>query len=211
MPPSIIALTGLPGTGKTRFGATLYPLLPPDVAYLDIDTLTQPLVQAALAAAGMTLADAAANGTLRRLRDAQYACLWNQVRELVAFRRSVFVVAPMTHELDDAAAFLGVVESLRPARFILMRTHASPATVRARLERRCDFLDPLRLARWEADLHRYERPAPLPVPGFELDTTERAPQLLADVALRWLRTQLEPAQVAGDVETQSSTPARIRA
>ena len=47
---------------------------------------------------------------------------------LVAFGRSVLVVAPMTHELEDPPTFLDVVASLRPARFVLLRTHASPAS-----------------------------------------------------------------------------------
>ena len=211
MPPSVIALTGLPGTGKTRFGAALYPMLPPDFAYLDIDTLTQPLVRAALDVVGLSVARAAANGTLRRLRDAQYACLWNQVRELVALRRSVLVVAPMTHELDDPPAFFGVVASLAPARFVLMRAHASPETVRARLEQRGDFLDELRLARWAIDLHRYVRPAPLPMKGLELDTSGSSAQHLADRALPWLRSQLAWSDRAADAETSPPVAARVRA
>ena len=211
MHPTVIALTGLPGTGKTRFGAMLYPRLPAEFAYLDIDTLTQPLVQAALAACGLDLAAASADGTLRRLRDAQYACLWNQVRELTSFGRSVLVIAPMTHELDDPAAFHRVVASLAPARFVLLRTHAAPATVRARLERRRDFLDELRIARWDAGLHRYERPAPLPLPGLELDTSERPSEALVEQALAWLRARLGRTERGVDTEPARPVAARIRA
>ena len=211
MRPSVIALTGLPGTGKTRFGAALYPMLPPDFAYLDIDTLTQPLVRAALDVVGLSVARADANGTLRRLRDAQYACLWNQVRELVSLRRSVLVVAPMTHELDDPQAFFGVVASLHPARFVLMRAHASPETVRARLEQRGDFLDELRLSRWEIDRHRYVRPAPLPMNGLELDTSGSSAQHLADRALPWLRSQLAWSDRAADAAATRPAAARVRA
>lgn len=211
MHPSVVALTGLPGTGKTRFGALLYPRLPRNFAYLDIDTLTQPLVQAALAACGLGLADAASDGTLRRLRDAQYACLWNQVRELVSFGRSVFVVAPMTHELDEPSKFLDVVASLRPARFLVIRTHAAPATVRARLEQRRDFLDELRLARWDLDRHRYERPVPLPIPGLELDTDERAPETLVEQVLPWLRSRLAWSDLESDTGAIRPVATRISA
>jgi predicted kinase len=211
MRPSVIALTGLPGTGKTRIGAALYPMLPPDFAYLDIDTLTQPLVRAALDVVGLCVARAAANGTLRRLRDAQYACLWNQVRELVSLRRSVLVVAPMTHELDDPQAFFGVVASLQPARFVLMRAHAPPETVRVRLEQRGDFLDEYRLSRWELDLQRYLHPAPLPMNGFELDTTGPSAQHLAERALPWLRSQLAWSDRVTTATTAQPVAARVRA
>ena len=130
MRPTVIALTGLPGTGKSKLGATLYQCLPRDFVYLDIDTLTQPLVRAALTVNRLSLATAAENGYLRKLRDAQYSCLLDQVRELVSFERSVLFIAPMTHELEDPPGFLRVVASLGPARFILIRTHASPEAVR---------------------------------------------------------------------------------
>jgi len=188
--PTVLALTGLPGTGKTRLARALYPTLAKDFAYLDIDTLTQPLVRSALDVGGLSLAAAAASGALRMLRDAQYACLWNQVRELVSFQRSVLVVAPMTHEIEDPPAFFDVVARLRPARVVLVRTHASAEVVRSRLERRGDFLDDLRLARWDEDRHRYERPAPLPMPGLELDTSASSPPPHADVVLNWVRVQL---------------------
>ncbi len=191
MGPTVIALTGLPGTGKSTLGAALYPFLPREFAYLDLDTLTQPLVRAALAVNGVSLADAAANGMLRKLRDAQYSCLYRQVRELVAFERSVLVVAPMTYELEDPPALRRVVASFRPARFMLIRTCASPRAAYRRLEQRGDFLDALRLSRWDVDSHRYQAAVPLPMRGLELDSSERPPQLLAKEAFRWLAVQLE--------------------
>jgi predicted kinase len=191
MRPTVIALTGLPGTGKSKLGAMLYQDLPRDFVYLDIDTLTQPLVRAALAVNRLSLSTAAEHGYLRELRDAQYSCLLDQVRELVSFERSVLFIAPMTHELEDPPGFLRVVASLGPARFILIRTHASPETVRTRLEQRGDFLDELRLARWEADRYRYDRPVPLPMNGLELDSSDRSTRSLAEHALRWLRFQLD--------------------
>jgi len=191
MRPTVIALTGLPGTGKSKLGATLYQWLPRDFVYLDIDTLTQPLVRAALTVHRLSLTIAAENGYLRKLRDAQYSCLLNQVRELVSFERSVLFIAPMTHELEDPPGFLRVVATLGPARFILIRTHASPEAVRTRLEQRGDFLDEFRLSRWEADRYRYDCPVPLPIDGLELDSSDRSPSSLAEHALRWLTLQLD--------------------
>jgi predicted kinase len=211
MRPTVIALTGLPGTGKSKLGATLYQRLPRDFAYLDIDTLTQPLVQAALAISRLSLATAAENGSLRKLRDAQYACLFDQVRALVALGRSVLFIAPMTHELDDPPRFFHAIESLGPARFILIRTHASPGAVRSRLERRGDFLDELRLSRWQLDRFRYDRPVPLPMDGLELDSSNRTPTSLAEHALRWLRAQSDWPEREAHRETSPLNPVRMRA
>jgi predicted kinase len=190
MRPTVIALTGLPGTGKSKLGAMIYQCLPSEFAYLDIDTVTRPLVQAALTVNRLSLTTAAENGNLRTLRDAQYSCLLDQVRKIVSFERSVLYIAPMTHELADPPEFLRVVASLDPARFLLIRTHASPEVVRSRLEQRGDFLDDLRLSRWEIDRYRYDRPAPLPMSGLELDSSGRSPKSLAEHALRWLSLRL---------------------
>ena len=209
--PTVIALTGLPGTGKSKLGATLYPCLPRDFVYLDIDTLTQPLVRAALTVNRLSLATAAENGYLRTLRDAQYSCLLDQVRELVSFERSVLFIAPMTHELEDPPGFLRVVASLGRARFILIRTHASPEAVRTRLEQRGDFLDEYRLSRWEADQYRYDRPVPLPMNGLELDSSDRSPTSLAEHALRWLRFQLDWPERGTNRETIPFVTVQMRA
>jgi hypothetical protein len=190
MRPTVIALTGLPGTGKSKLGSLVFRGLPLGFAYLDIDTLTRPLVCAALELRGLDAAGAAASGELRKLRDAQYACLWDQVREQVALDGSVLYVAPMTHELDDPSAFLRIVESFRPARFVLIRVHSRPEVVHLRLQQRREFQDDLRLARWDIDRHRYDHPVSLPMPGLELDSSDRPCEALAEHALRWLRLQL---------------------
>ena len=208
--PTVIALTGLPGTGKSKLGATLYRRLPGEFAYLDIDTVTRPLVRAALTVNRLSLTTAAENGNLRTLRDAQYSCLLDQVRELVSFERSVLFIAPMTHELADPPDFLRMVASLGPARFLLIRTHASPEAVRSRLERRGDFLDDLRLSRWEIDRYRYDRPMPLPMNGLELDSSDRSPKSLAEHALRWLSVELDWTQRGANHEANPSATAHMR-
>ena len=208
MHPTVIALTGLPGTGKSELGATLYQRLPRDFAFLDIDTLTEPLVRAALAVSGRCLAAAAEDGTLRELRDAQYACLFAQVRELVSFGRSVLFVAPMTHELEAAGTFSRIVDDLHTARFVLIRVRASPEIVRGRLERRGHFLDELRLSRWNADRFRYDRPPALPMPGLELDSSARTAAALADDALRWLEARRVLDEATGDAVTRLAAPLR---
>jgi hypothetical protein len=190
MRPVVIALIGLPGTGKSTLGHRLLSRLPRDFSLLDLDTLTQPLVRAAIALNGVGLRSAAETGALRTLRDAQYACLFGQLRALVSLERNVMFVAPMTHELDDPAAFRRAFASLHPARPMIIRTVASCEVVRARLRGRGDFLDELRLSRWDSDEHRYSHPAPLPMPGLELDSSERSPDALAAEAHDWLACRL---------------------
>ena len=168
-------------------------------------------MQAALAVSRLSLATAAENGSLRKLRDAQYCCLFDQVRALVSLGRSVLFVAPMTHELDDPPRFLRAVESLGSARFILIRTHASHEAVRSRLERRGDFLDELRLSRWPLDRFRYDRPAPLPLDGLELDSSSRSSTSLAEHALRWFRAQPDWPEREANQEASPLASIRMRA
>jgi predicted kinase len=186
MIPIVLALTGLPGTGKTCLADALYPLLP-DFAFVDVDTLTIPLVQTALDLRGITLDAASASGELRRLRDAQYECLFAQTRQLVGFGRKVLMVGSMSNELADPPRFHRVASSFAPADLLLVRTHAPGAVVCGRLEQRAGYWDHLRLRRWNLDAPRYDAPAPLPMAGFEVDTTSGTPTQLARRVVEWVR------------------------
>jgi hypothetical protein len=186
MTPLVLALTGLPRTGKTTLADALYPLLP-DFAFVDVDTLTIPLVRTALELRGLTLEAASASGELRRLRDAQYACLFAQTRQLVGFGRNVLMVGSMSNELADPPRFREVVGGFAPADLLLVRTHAPGSVVCARMEKCAGYWDTLRLKRWTLDAPRYAAPAPLPVPGLEVDTTSGTPAQLARFVLDWVR------------------------
>ncbi len=189
MTPLVLALTGLPGTGKTCLADALYPLLP-GFAFVDVDTLTIPLVQTALRISGLTLEEASASGDLTRLRDAQYECLFAQTRQLVGFGRDVLMVGSMSTELADPPRFHEVAASFAPADLLLIRTHAPATVVPARLEQRAGYWDRLRLKRWSVDGARYDAPAPLPVRGLEVDTTTGTPRQLAGRVVEWVRQAL---------------------
>lgn len=189
MTPLVLALTGLPGTGKTCLADALYPLLP-GFAFVDVDTLTIPLVQTALRISGLTLDDASASGDLTRLRDAQYECLFAQTRQLVGFGRNVLMVGSMSTELANPPRFREVADSFAPAALMLIRTHAPATVVPGRLEQRAGYWDRLRLKRWGVDGVRYDAPAPLPVPGLEVDTTTGTPAQLACRVVEWVRSAM---------------------
>lgn len=186
MTPIVVALTGLPGTGKTSLADALYPLLP-DYAFVDVDTLTIPLVQTALKLRGVTMDEASASGELRQLRDAQYECLFSQTRQLVGFGRKVLMVGSMSSELADPPRFHEVAASFAPARLLLVRTHAPGTVVSGRIEQRAGYWDRLRLERWKLDGPRYDNPAPLPMPGLEVNTTAGTPAQLARDVVEWIR------------------------
>jgi predicted kinase len=195
MTPIVLALTGLPGTGKTTLADALYPLLP-EFAFVDVDTLTIPLVRTALELRGLSLEAASASGELRRLRDAQYECLFAQTRQLIGFGRNVLMVAPMTEELADPPRFREVVASFAPATMLLVRTNAPGLIVCSRFEQRAGYMDPLRLKRWAVDAHRYNAPSPLPIAGLEVDTTGGTPAELARFVMAWM--QRVAPQLHGD-------------
>jgi len=195
MTPIVLALTGLPGTGKTTLADALYPLLA-GFAFLDVDTLTIPLVRTALELRGLSLEAASSSGELRRLRDAQYECLFAQTRQLIGFGRDVLMVGPMTNELADPPRFREVVSGFAPATMLLVRTHAPGLVVCSRFEQRAGYMDRLRLKRWDLDAHRYNAPSPLPMPGLEVDTTSGTPLELARYVIAWV--QRVAPQVAGE-------------
>jgi predicted kinase len=206
----VLALTGLPGTGKTTLADALYPLLP-GFAFVDVDTLTIPLVRTALELRGLTLEAASESGELRRLRDAQYECLFAQTRQLVGFGRDVLMVGSMSNELADPQRFRQVVGGFAPAAFLLVRTHAPAPVVCVRLEQRAGYWDPLRLKRWDLDAPRYGAPAPLPMPGLEVDTTGASPAELARRVLAWVGRVAPRLQQHAGAVPQGWSGARVPA
>lgn len=100
--PFVVSVGGPPGAGKTTLGRALAVAL--RAALLDLDTLTNPLVEqiAVRAGAGADPDHPALRGAVRRAR---YECLRDTAADVAGCGCSAVLVAPFTEELADPSAW----------------------------------------------------------------------------------------------------------
>ncbi|MFG0254518.1 MAG: AAA family ATPase [Rhodopirellula sp. JB053] len=96
--PSLHFVTGAAGVGKSTFGKHLAAEL--KAAFLDSDTVTEPVARAGLTAAGLDPTDRDSPEYKRLFRDAVYECLFDTAVENLAHTH-VVIVGPFTRELRD--------------------------------------------------------------------------------------------------------------
>lgn len=104
-----IIVCGVPASGKTAFGKELSRRL--GWAYLDLDTVTNPLFEYA---GGEFLVDVpSADPPIRAtVNDVRYRCLYDTARENLEVDMSVVVVAPFTSERTFPSAWASVAQRL---------------------------------------------------------------------------------------------------
>lgn len=119
--PRAIVVSGPAGSGKTTLAGPLAAAL--GYAIADLDTVTGPLTEVALALSG-DAADGLDSPAGRRLRAARYATLLDVARANLDLGIGVVVAAPFTAERRDAAAWRAVTARLgaggRPAETALI-------------------------------------------------------------------------------------------
>ncbi|MDQ2849007.1 MAG: ATP-binding protein [Actinomycetota bacterium] len=127
----LVAIGGLPGSGKSTLGQALAGRL--GAALLDLDTLTNPLLAllAGTTGAGGDLDHPSLRGAVR---DARYRCLADTAAQLVSAGCSAIAVAPFTAELAEAVAWQqfsgpGLDQATRR---VLICVHVDPAVARQR-------------------------------------------------------------------------------
>ncbi|MFK5584083.1 MULTISPECIES: AAA family ATPase [unclassified Serinicoccus] len=112
-----VAVTGAPGAGKTSTAQELARSL--GAALLDLDTLTNPLLDLLVEALG-------SNGNsggyddpdvpvAARLRTARYACLVGAAQDCLRTGTPVVLVAPFTAERSDPTAWAALAQQLAAA------------------------------------------------------------------------------------------------
>jgi predicted kinase len=110
-PRPAIALTGPPGSGKSSTGRELATRL--GAALLDLDTLTNPLVDVVLDSLGGQGYDDRRVAPL--VRDARYDCLVGVAQECLRVGAAVVMVAPFTTERKDQRAWTRLAGRLSEA------------------------------------------------------------------------------------------------
>ncbi|MEV7229710.1 AAA family ATPase [Polymorphospora sp. NPDC051019] len=160
--PRVALIGGYAGSGKTELGrilarATGWPML-------DKDTLTRPVVEAALEILGQSPHDRESDVYLRRVRPREYEALSSAAEENVQCGNSVIVTAPFIAEFQDPqwldrtrARFASLGATLS-----VVWVYCDPDTMNLYLRRRGAARDAVKLTDWPGYLSRIDtnfRPA----------------------------------------------------
>ena len=155
MPPELTLVTGPPGAGKTTFAAARARRT--GALRLGLDTVSEPIVRAALRALGRDPDDRDSPFYKATFRAPIYDALLAIAAENLAAGHPVVIDAPFTRELtqpdwpDRLAAELGC-----PVHVCYLT--AAPSVLRARLEARRNPRDAGKLADWDQHLAAYPAP-----------------------------------------------------
>lgn len=99
--PRVVFIGGYAGSGKTELGRIL--ARETGWAILDKDTLTRPVVEAALEVVGRSPHDRESDFYLKSIRPREYESLINTMTENLTCHASVIVTAPFLREFADEA------------------------------------------------------------------------------------------------------------
>lgn len=110
-PRFAFVMTGPPGAGKSSTGRELASLT--GAAVLDLDSLTNPLVDVVVQALGGEGYDDDRVGPL--VREARYECLLRTAEDCLRAGTPVVLVAPFTAERTDLTAWMGMATRLSEA------------------------------------------------------------------------------------------------
>ncbi|WP_320069029.1 GntR family transcriptional regulator [Micromonospora sp. RTGN7] len=159
--PNVVLVGGYPGSGKTELGRILaretgWPML-------DKDTLTRPVVEAALEFIGHSPNDRESSDYLSKIRPREYEALAAATRENVMCGNSVIVTAPFIREFNNAA-WIGRSEASYAdmgARTVLVWLYCDKEVMHTYVRRRGAARDAAKLADWPnyiADIDTEFRP-----------------------------------------------------
>ncbi|WP_435055967.1 AAA family ATPase, partial [Micromonospora aurantiaca (nom. illeg.)] len=146
--PRVVLVGGYPGSGKTELGRILaretgWPML-------DKDTLTRPVVEAALETMGHSPHDRESRTYFDKLRPREYEALQDAAGENVQCGNSVIVTAPFIREFNDPAwmARTRAFYEAAQATVTVVWVYCDAETMLTYVRRRGAARDAVKLADW---------------------------------------------------------------
>ena len=166
MSPKVIVICGPPGAGKTTYGRKL--AAKKNATFLDIDTVTEPMVRAGLAAAGRDPNDRDSPWFKQHFRTPIYETLFQIAIDNLA-TQNVVIVGPFTQEIRDPD-WLEQLASRLQTEVEVHYVTCSPETRRQRMIDRGEPRDLPKLGDWETFLEYYNNESKPAFPHVLVDT-----------------------------------------
>lgn len=177
--PRVLLVGGYAGSGKTELGRVLaretgWPML-------DKDTLTRPVVEAALEVLGLSPHDRESEGYLARIRPREYEALINTLTENVQCGNSAIVTAPFIREFKDTAWLNRIEASCADmgAKVSIIWVYCDPETMRTYIRHRGAARDSFKLDNWSSYVASLDIGFRPPVPHFTIDNSASGEPLQA--------------------------------
>lgn len=191
-PAPIWVVAGAPGSGKSTFAglllATLREAGRPVPALLDKDTLYGDFVAATLSAAGRPADEREGDWYDVHVKRHEYAGMTATARDVSGHGCPVLLGAPFTQQIRDAQRWSQWVTELGGGRVELVYVRSDAETLAARLAARASSRDGGKRTDFAAFVARMQPDVIPPVPHYEIDNRNGAPDLRGQV-LRLLGLQ----------------------
>ena len=152
--PHVLLIGGFAGSGKTELGRIL--ARETGWAMLDKDTLTRPVVEAALEILGQSPNDRESDVYLDRVRPREYEALAASIYENVQCGNSAIATAPFLREFGDPAWISRTRASLAEfkAMVTLVWVYCDVPTMQTYIRHRGAARDAVKLADWDGYMKR---------------------------------------------------------
>ena len=186
--PAAVLIGGYAGSGKSELGRMIaresgWPVL-------DKDTITRPVVEAALEVLGSSPHDRESETYLSTVRPREYEALDAATQEQVECGNSAIATAPYIREFSDPS-WVGRMQATYAAldaQLVLVWVYCDPESMHTYLRRRGAARDAVKLAAWNTYLE-----------GIDLDLRPPVEHVLIENSLDSAPLQTQAAQLVKDV------------
>jgi predicted kinase len=167
--PRVLLVGGYAGSGKTELGRILARMT--GWPMLDKDTLTRPVVEAALQMIGQSPNDRESETYLEVIRPREYEALSAAMVENVECGNSAIVTAPFLREFSDLAWIGRTQAALRDlkATATIVWVYCDPASMHTYIRRRGAARDGAKLADWPSYVNLIDTEFRPPAPHYVMD------------------------------------------